>query len=169
MAKIRLGNVINRWGDDSFSAHNTDTIDNIHRRIRDKGTFDRDDLDAILAHYSIVDPDGIRGRALEIDDLYQKLDDIGEFKDIVPQPNSDMLDDFEWEFQKEEDGHDGTDWYVPGIIYGSASNYGADNYISLNRYDNKGFCRPEDTGYEIEFEYDEGYPLITLADVPKTP
>ena len=180
MAMIRLGNVINRWGDGSFFAYNgplppADTIDDIHRRIRDKGTFDKNDLNGIVSHYTTIDPKGIRENADNINRLYRKLDDIGEFKDIVPQPNSDLLDDFEWQFQKEEDGHEGTEWYVPGITYGSATNYetrdagSLEGYISVNRFDNEGFGRPEDTGYEIEFVDDHEYPTITFSDVPKTP
>lgn len=180
MAQIRLGNVINRCRDGSFFAYNgpvppADTIDEIHRRIRDKGTFDKNDLNGIVSHYTTIDPKGIRKNADNLNKLYRKLDAIGEFLDIVPEPNSDMLDDFEWQFQKEEDGHQDDEWYVPGIIYGSATNYATEfskdsleEYINVTRFDNKGFGRPEDTGYEIEFVDGGEYPLITFNDVPKS-
>lgn len=151
-------------------------IDDIHRRIRDKGTFDKDDLNGIVSHYTTVDPGGIKKHATEINNLYRLLDTIGVFNDLVPQPNSEMLDDFEHQFQKEEDGHEGREWYVPGLIYGSATNHETtveagerDGYISVLRYDNGNYSTHPRTGYEIEFSYDGGYPTITLDDVPKTP
>ena len=182
MVQIRLGNVINRWGDGSFFAYNgpvppadTIAIDEIHRRIRDTGIFDKNDLNGIVSHYTTIDPKGIRENADNLNRLYRKLDAIGFFDDLAPQPNSDHLDDFEWQFQKEEDGHQGEEWYVPGVIYGSATNYetgvskgSLEEYISVNRFDNKGFGRPEDTGYEIEFADDVEHPIITFNDVPKS-
>ena len=104
MPQIRLGNVINRWGDGSFFAYNgplspADTIDGIHQRIRNKGTFDKNDLNGIVSHYTTIDPKGIRENADDINRLYRKLDAIGEFSHLVPEPNSDHLDDFEWQFQ----------------------------------------------------------------------
>lgn len=180
MPTIRLQAVINRWWERQFFAYPSDlpparTIDDIHRRIREKGTFDKDDLNGLVSHYTTVDPKGIRNNADAINRLYRRLDAIGEFTNIVPEPNSDQLDDIEHHFQKQEGGHHDVDeWYAPHIIYGSATNHdttvGAgerEGYINVLRYDNEGRGRTENTGYEIEFADDEGYPLITLQDVPR--
>jgi len=142
-------------------------IDNIHWRIRDKGTFDRDDLDAIVAHYSTVDPDGIGGNANEIAELYGKLDEVGRFKNMVPGSN--MYPKFDGSRPPpgvllDENG----EWYDPGNPFGSISNSDSEGsgelYLSCLRYDNGKF--PRDTGYEIEFSGDYGYPTITLRDRP---
>jgi hypothetical protein len=183
MPKIDLANVMNRWWERQFFTYPSDlppvsTIDDIHRRIRDQGIFDKNDLNAIISHYTTVDPKAIKSQADTINRLYRRLDAIGKFTNLVPEPNSEMLDDFEYQFQIEEDGHQG-EWYVPGIIYGAVTNYDstikdtsgtadADDYINITRYDNEGRGRPEDTGYEIEFADVEEYAIITLQDIPRS-
>lgn len=172
--------VINRHGSVSSSLLIRTEIDDIHRRIRDKGTFDRDDLEAILAHYWTIDPEGIFSNAEEITELRERLDAVGRFENLVPQPNSDALDDIEHHFQKQEGGHhDVIEWYDPKIPFGSITNHDStvkafrdgqsnttdpDEYISCLRYNND--RSPPDTGYEIEFAGDMGYPTITLRDRP---
>ena len=166
MAKIRLGNVINRWRDGSFFAYNgplppADTIDGIHRRIRDQGAFDKNDLNGIVSHYTTIDPKGVRENADTLNRLYRKLDAIGEFSNLVPRPNSDYLDEG-------GGGHEGTEWYDPNLIYGSVTTNGIDlgkGYVYLHRYINEN----GNTGYEIEFEDDNEYPYIIFSDVPETP
>ena len=95
--------VINRHGSVSSSLLIRTEIDDIHRRIRDKGTFDRDDLEAILAHYWTIDPEGIFSNAEEITELRERLDAVGRFENLVPQPNSDALDDTDSAPQGEEE------------------------------------------------------------------
>lgn len=171
MPKIDLANVMNRWWERYFFAYPSDlppvsTIDDIHRRIRDQGIFDKNDLNAIISHYTTVDPKGITSQADTINRLYRRLDAIGKFTNLVPEPNSEMLDDVSAPVM-----------YVPSIIYGAVTNYDstiksgtadADQYINITRYDNEGRGRPENTGYEIEFADVEEYAIITLQDVPRS-
>lgn len=179
MPNIRLGNVINRRGDFYWFAYNgpippVDTIDDIHRRIRDKGTFDKNDLNKIVIHYNTIDPKGIGENADNLNRLYRKLDAIGKFSNIVPEPNCQPNMGGEgprapsWATE-DEYGF----WYDPAVIYGTANNEthagDLEGYIDVNRFDNEGFGRPDDTGYEIEFADDDGLPTITFRDVPKTP
>ena len=176
MPKIILTNVMNRWWEGHFFAYTgalppTSTIDEIHRRIRDKCTFFKYDLNAIISHYTTADPKGIKKHATEINNLYRLLDTIGVFNDLVPQPNQDFVEPLSGGLGG---GYrDTDDWYDPNIIYGSTTNHEStvdvgkrDGYIDLLRYDNQGHGRIEDTGYEIEFSYDVEYVTITLADQP---
>ena len=172
MPHSRFDNVINRWGGGS-------TIDDIHQRTRDKGTFDKNDLYKIVIHYNTIDPKGIRENADNLNRLYRKLDTIGKFSNIVPEPNSVWYSRSSQYALLQFDEHgnrvarDGR--YVPGIIYGSATNayhVPEEGYIMLIRFDrlgNEGLLDPKNTGYEIEFFDDDEYLSIRFSDVPKTP
>jgi|TARA_A200000159_G_scaffold148346_1_gene156045 hypothetical protein len=149
MPTIRLQTVINRWTEGSFFAYNSSlapapTIDDVHRRIIAKGTFDKNDLNNIVSHYTNVDPANIRTHAGLINKLYRRLDDVGQFTGLKP------------------DYHLRSD---PTLRFGSCGNDKSDeDYFSATRYDNAGYDQPEDTGYEIEFLTGEGWSTITLKD-----
>jgi len=160
--------VINRHGDAIGVPSVPTDIDDIHRRIREKGTFDRDDLDAIVEHYSAVDPEGILRNANEIADLYNKLNEVGRFEDMVPDSNTHP----EFDGSRPPPGVTvdvNGDWYDPGIPFGSittgAGSTSSKMYLCCLRYNN-GNKSPSDTGYEIEFSGDDGYRTITLTDQP---
>ncbi len=177
MATVRLRNVINRWKDGLFYAYTgplptADTIDVIHRSF-DKGTFDKNDLNKIISHYTTVDPAGIREHAGLINQLYRRLDDIGQFTDLKPAPNREV---------KEKtpppgtviDGPDSNVpmWYDPTLIFGNYSNDNTQTnefYISAHRYQNDPAGPNPGTGYEIEFQTDDGWSYIYLKDTSKTP
>ena len=175
MATVRLRNVINRWKDGLFYAYTgplptADTIDVIHRSF-DKGTFDKNDLNKIISHYTTVDPAGIREHAGLINELYRRLDNIGEFTNLKPLPNREV---------QEKTPPPGTVidqpdsnvpmWYDPTLIFGNYSNDDTQNdkfYISAHRYQSA--LGANKTGYEIEFQTDDGWSYIILDDTSKTP
>lgn len=177
---VKLHNVINRWRDGSFYAYTSplshaDTIDVIHRSL-DKGTFDKNDLNRIISHYTTVDPAGIRKHADLINQLYRRLDDIGQFTDLKPEPNREV---------EEKTPPPGTVidepdsnvpmWYDPTLIFGSYSNSDTQTnefHISAHRYQNdpsSSRVSKYETGYEIEFQTDDGWSYIYLEDTSKTP
>lgn len=174
MATVRLRNVINRWKDGLFYAYTgplptADTIDVIHRSF-DKGTFDKNDLNKIISHYTTVDPASIREHAELINQLYRRLDDIGEFTNLKPQPNREV---------EEKTPPPGTVidqpdsnvpmWYDPTLIFGNYSNRsrrqpGDKFHLSAHRYENGPDHTWGRTGYEIEFLTDDGWSYIYFKD-----
>jgi len=175
MPTIRLQTVINRWTEGSFFAYNSSlapapTIDDVHRRIIAKGTFDKNDLNSIISHYTSIDPGKIRHHAGVINELYRRLEDLGQFTDLKPHSNRDVSEKappLGTEIDVGDSGDLSPMWYDPTLIFGSYSNDRRDEYyFYATRYDNKGYAQPEDTGYEIEFQTDEGWTTITLRDSP---
>ena len=112
-------------------------IDIIHRRIRGKGTFDKNDLDEIVSHYATTNPirsNSVAGVTLK--ELYERLELLGEYSNLIPE----SLEALE-------------DRYIPGVstrrIYASVTNHGVpdDHHIELFRFNNE----DDRTGYEIKF------------------
>ena len=175
MPTIRLQTVINRWTEGSFFAYSSSlppapTVDDVHRRIIAKGTFDKADLSTIISHYNRIDTSGVRKHAELINKLYRRLDDVGQFTGIKPRSNRDVAEKTPpagTEIDVGDAGDLNPMWYDPTLIFGSCGNDETDeDYFYATRYDNEGYGEPEDTGYEIEFLTDVGWSTITLRDSP---